>query len=202
MTSSIWGGERGILNRGTLTLEGVIVQGNTGEQTGGGVYNADGATLLLTGSSAIRKNAASLAGGGVLNAGTLELRDASSITHNLVRDESLETAEVEAGIEDPLDISPPPLDDDPPAGSGGGVMDLGVLVGAVCAPEPGANIHGNSPDDCASLTIGMPVPWALMPSLTTSCRRRPATMRGSWRAPDAGRRRTDCPGPTGTPVAP
>lgn len=150
-------GVRGIENHGDLTLDGVVVESNRGAQVGAGVHNAAGATLLLTGSSAIRRNTASLAGGGVLNAGTLELRGASTIARNVVRDEGRGTDEVD-GVTDVLDRAHPLLGGSPVDGIGGGLTDLGTLVGVVCAPELGANVRNNRPDDCVSLTSPTVVP--------------------------------------------
>lgn len=156
---TIRAGERGIENHGDLTLDGVIVEGNGGGEAGAGIHNADGATLLLQGSSVIRRNTASVAGGGVLNAGTLELRDASTIVRNTVLDERREADQVEGDV-DVLDLAHPLLDGSTSAGSGGGIMDLGALVGVVCAPDIGANVRNNSPDDCFTLVGAIPVPWA------------------------------------------
>ena len=152
-------GVRGIENHGDLTLDGVVVEGNRGEQVGAGIHNAEGATLRLTGSSVIRRNTATMTGGGVLNAGTLELRDASAIVRNTVLDARGEADEVEEGV-DPLDLAHPLLGGSPVDGMGGGLADLGTLVGVVCAPELGANVRHNRPDDCFSLTSPI-VPPAL-----------------------------------------
>jgi peptidoglycan/xylan/chitin deacetylase (PgdA/CDA1 family) len=189
---TIRAGGRGILNYGHLTLDGVIVQGNAGERIGAGVYNADGATLLLQGSSAIRRNTASQAGGGVLNAGTLVMADSASVTRNVVRDEGRETQDIERGT-DPFDVSNPLLDGYPAGGTGGGIVDLGTIVGVVCAPAVDANIRGNSPDDCSSPATTMPMPWAEPPGWDA----RLIVPGGCPSSED------DCPtGPAGTPVTP
>ena len=63
----------GILNNGTLTLDHVMVTGNTmatdaGDfwQGGGGIYNGEGATLNLIDSSVVN-NSAGWSGGGVFS---------------------------------------------------------------------------------------------------------------------------------------
>lgn len=96
----------------------------------------------------------------ILNAGTLELRDASTIVRNTVLDERRMTDEPgdDTGV---LDLVHPLLDGFPPAGSGGGLMDVGTLVGMVCAPEIGASVRNNRPDDCFSLTSPLVVPPVL-----------------------------------------
>ncbi len=188
-------GERGIENFGDLTLDGVIVEGNRGQDVGAGVLNAEGATLRLTGSSVIRRNAATVAGGGVLNIGMLELRDASTIVRNVVLGESGDAA-AGASPPDQNDVPDPVSGASPAAGAGGGIMDLGVLVGAVCAPETFANIRGNSPDDCYSLDSSIPAPWAL-DSLRTGIESESPGLDGAVTGPDA------CPPSAGAcPTAP
>lgn len=146
---SIQGGRRGVLNRGSLVLHDVLVLGNGADLDGAGVYNAAGGTLTLHGSSSIRHNTGSRAGGGVLNAGTLVLSESSSIAHNVVRDAGVEAPGAVTGI-DPTTAASPPPSVSPSGGAGGGVMNLGVMLGAVCGPAEGANIRANSPDDCGS----------------------------------------------------
>ena len=147
-TSPIQGGRRGIVNRGNLALRDVVVLGNGADVEGAGVYNDAGATLVLHGSSSIRHNTASGAGGGVLNAGTLVLSDSSSIMHNVVRDASVDARGAGTGTE-PSAAPSPLASESPSGGAGGGVMNLGIMLGAVCGPAADANIRANSPDDCA-----------------------------------------------------
>jgi hypothetical protein len=124
-----WGG--GVCNHGTLTLNGSSsIRWNRAFFAGGGVVNMGAVTL--NGYSSIRGNSlppdtgvlvGPSLGGGIWNgdlATSLAMRDASSITGNS-------------------------------AGVGGGVWshDASVLDGVVCAPDVGANVHGNSPDQCA-----------------------------------------------------
>jgi peptidoglycan/xylan/chitin deacetylase (PgdA/CDA1 family) len=144
---TVSGGIRGVENRGHLTLVDGVVQGNGVAELGAGVYNAAGATLVLRGSTTIRRNTASVAGGGVFNAGTLLLREQSSIVRNVVRDLGLQLAR--AGDDTETSALPSPLLDaiDRP---GGGILDMGRVSGAVCAPAADANVQRNSPDDCRS----------------------------------------------------
>jgi peptidoglycan-N-acetylglucosamine deacetylase len=116
---SVQGGERGIHNQGDLTLDDVIVRGNTAA-VGAGVYNAAGSTLTLNGTTSIRDNTATTLGGGVINAGLLVLNDSSSITRNTA-------ASVGGGIY---------------------LFDSGAVDGVGCAPEGDANVRANTPDDC------------------------------------------------------
>jgi hypothetical protein len=150
---SIQGGDRGILNRGRLALHDVIVHGNHADLAGAGAYNAAGGTLTLHGSTSIRRNTASGGGGGVLNAGTLVLSDSSSITGNVANAGSAQALGVGDGIDEATASSPsatvgPLASASPSFGSGGGVMNIGIMLGAVCAPAEDANIRANHPDDC------------------------------------------------------
>ena len=74
-------------NAGTLTLDGVIVTGGKAN-IGGGIYNMEGATLTLKGSTNVTGNEATLAapadatleqgyGGGIFNKGVVNLIDGS-----------------------------------------------------------------------------------------------------------------------------
>jgi CSLREA domain-containing protein len=79
-------GGGGVRNDGTLLLQSCTVSGNrTGyDGTGGGIYNAAGATLALN-STTVSGNSANVhvaAGGGIYNAGTLDLTD-STVSGNL-----------------------------------------------------------------------------------------------------------------------
>jgi peptidoglycan/xylan/chitin deacetylase (PgdA/CDA1 family) len=116
---TIQGGARGIHNHGNLTLDDVIVRGNTAA-VGAGVYNASASTLTLNGTTSIRDNEATALGGGVINAGLLVLNDSSSITRNTA----------------------------PGVGGGIYLFDAGAVDGVGCAPEDDANVRGNTPDDC------------------------------------------------------
>ena len=60
----------GILNRGTLVLDDVIVRNSTADD-GGGIYNAG--TLTLGKGAFVGPNVASGEGGGIYNGGTLYL---------------------------------------------------------------------------------------------------------------------------------
>jgi hypothetical protein len=146
---SIQGGGRGVLNRGSLALEEVTVLGNGDDPDGAGVYNAAGGILMLKGASSIRHNTASRAGGGVFNAGLLLVGHESSVSHNVVHDPSKELPDAGAVI-DPGVATSPPATEPPSVDAGAGVMNVGVMLGAVCAPAANANVRANSPDDCRS----------------------------------------------------
>lgn len=65
----------GIYNSGSLTLDGVVVNGNTSTSGGGaGIDNEPCATLSIN-NSTITSNVGAIYGGGVLNQGTLVLRN-------------------------------------------------------------------------------------------------------------------------------
>src|SRR5262249_52649276 len=65
----------GILNSGTLTVNGCLLSGNSGYY-GGGIYNAG--TLTVSGST-VTQNTARYAGGGIYNAGTLTVLNSTVI---------------------------------------------------------------------------------------------------------------------------
>ena len=66
------GNGAGISNSGNLTLKDSYITGNTSSGQGGGLYNATGATLVVTGST-IAGNTATSDGGGLSNYGTATL---------------------------------------------------------------------------------------------------------------------------------
>jgi hypothetical protein len=81
----------GILNSGTLTVQNCTVTGNTdliGSPDGGGIYNAMGAALTVTGST-VSGNGNVLgpdhtgAGGGIYNAGMLTINGGSDVSGNV-----------------------------------------------------------------------------------------------------------------------
>jgi hypothetical protein len=90
-----------------------------------------------------------------LNAGTLVIGDSSSIAHN-VAGQAIAHPEATPLIS-PSAAPSPSVIDPPSHGVGGGVMDLGLVLGAVCAPAANPNIHANSPDDCGSRTRADPM---------------------------------------------
>lgn len=70
----------GIFNKGTLTLQGAAVDGNTAVYSGGGVYSGTGSTLTMTGGSVSGNRATQpfraaddtgSSGGGIYSSGTL-----------------------------------------------------------------------------------------------------------------------------------
>lgn len=156
----------GILNQGTLVLGDVVVRGNSAAY-GGGVFNYG--RLTLNGSSSIRANtalgpagasgrsAASVeplspvdtltpdsSGGGVLNAGTLTLNGSSTIRGNTT--DAWGGGVLNGGT---LTLNGSSAIRANSAELGGGIYDQGgTLVGVVCAPDPGANVADNTPDDC------------------------------------------------------
>jgi len=68
----------GISNSGTLHLDKVIVSGNQGTQGGGGIFNADGASLELTHTVVQGNQSADPTagmGGGILNLGTANIEE-------------------------------------------------------------------------------------------------------------------------------
>ncbi len=79
-----------------------------------------GEDLTMNDSSSITGNTATYQGGGVFTGGLLTMNDASSITGN--------TSQIQAG--------------------GVYAQSWATLVGVTCAPETGANVYGNTPDDC------------------------------------------------------
>jgi hypothetical protein len=112
----------------------------TPDVAGGGVLN--GGTLILNGSSSISGNRTDIWGGGVYNAGILTLNGSGSISRN--------TAGTTGGgvynvgtltMAGSSSIS----GNTATAYDGGGVCNLGDLSGVVC----GDNVHDNTPDDCA-----------------------------------------------------
>jgi predicted outer membrane repeat protein len=133
----------GIINSGTVTLNGSSsVSGNTGTQ-GGGIWN--NGSITLNGSSSVSGNSAFQFGGGILNefsGSTLSLNDSSSVHGN--------TAVFNGGgiystgtltMNDTSSVSGNRADADGDGfGSGGGIFNCtGTLSGAV----DGGNVHDN-----------------------------------------------------------
>ena len=76
----------GICNFGTLTMKGGAITGNTSKDKekptgGGGIFNAEGATVSLTGVTITGNEAKTYGGGGINNWGTLTI-DGCTITGN------------------------------------------------------------------------------------------------------------------------
>jgi hypothetical protein len=149
---AIRGGGRGIVNGGSLVLEDVLVTDNRSDGDGGGIHNAAGGTLTLSGTTLIGDNTAVGAGGGVFNAGTLMLTGTSSIVGNIAG-----AATIDAGVgPEPTASASPGIGAAAAVGPGGGVMNVGGMVGAVCGLSAEANIRANRPDDCAGPTAEGP----------------------------------------------
>jgi hypothetical protein len=89
-TTSDFNEGAGIYNAGTLTLNNCIVQTNDakGHGSGGGIFNATGATLTLNGTAVVDNTAED--GAGIYDAGTLTVQpdtnnQISEIVHNTAR---------------------------------------------------------------------------------------------------------------------
>ena len=132
----------GILNRGTLTLLDVDVRDNRATASGGGIFNLGSTTL--GGETSVRANT-SVLGAGITNLGTLTIQGATAIRRNVASDDGGGVFNrghlVMAGASS--------IARNDSGGLGGGVRDLGTQSGVVCAPDAGANVHENTPDDCA-----------------------------------------------------
>jgi hypothetical protein len=112
----------------------------TPDVAGGGVLNSG--TLVLNDSSSISGNRTDMWGGGVYNAGILTLNDSGSISRN--------TAGTTGGgvynVGTLTMAGSSSISGNTATGyDGGGVCNLGDLIGVVC----GDNVHDNTPDDCA-----------------------------------------------------
>ena len=133
----------GIVNRGKLTLVDVDVRENRATASGGGILNLG--RLTLGGETSVRANA-SVLGAGITNLGTLTLRGATAIRRNVASDDGGGVFNrghlVMAG-----DSS---IARNESGGLGAGVRDMGTQAGVICAPDAGANVHDNTPDDCAT----------------------------------------------------
>ena len=116
----------GIFNQGQLTLTDSIVRGNAPTGNGGGIFNASVGDLTLV-RSVIEQNTAAN-GGGIYNfKGTIELKDNSQVTNN----------QATGG-----------------AGNGGGIKNDGGTV----IVSGASTITGNTPDDCVDVNGGTGCP--------------------------------------------
>jgi hypothetical protein len=131
-TLVITGGNGGIFNFGTVTLNGSTITGNLnpGGGVGGGIFNRGTVTLN---SSTITGNTAGQ-GGGIYNlqvpgtSATVTLAGSSTITDN--------TASGGPGAEGAI---------------GGGIFNFcGTLVNAIAPPATDANVYNNNPDNIFS----------------------------------------------------
>jgi hypothetical protein len=162
----------GIRNAGTLVLRDIRVRDNRARH-GAGIWNRAGGSLRLNGSSVVQGNTAVRDGGGVWNAGELMLQDASAVRGNSATraggiwndsSGSLTLADGSAirgnvatrfgggawtrGTLVMLGTSVI-ADNRAVRYEGGGLyVGGGTLEGVICAPEPAANVRGNSPDQC------------------------------------------------------
>ena len=165
----------GIANFGILTLnDHSSVSGNTGADAGGGIANWGLLTLNddshVSGNTvqdvADYRGTASHVGGGIMNVqgGTLLMNDRSRVTGNTVHRRTRSGPRVMPfpdGVGGGLmnfatvylaDSSS--IDGNVADGGGGGVaftQDGDETNGFVCGPSEGANVRGNSPDDCLAL---------------------------------------------------
>jgi hypothetical protein len=160
-------GSFGVNNAGTLVMNGGSSISNDGSLANSG-------TLTMNDASSIHHNTipgdslfcATGAGGGVRNTGSLRLNDSASIHDNGVSggcgprrpppadrargggvyNEGSLTMAGASSIHSNAVASTV----DGAAGLGGGLYKAsgGTLVGVICAPNPDANVHGNTPDDC------------------------------------------------------
>jgi hypothetical protein len=109
----------GMNNKGDLILRDVVVSGNAADATGSGGGIWNGGRLHLTGSTSVRGNTAGGVAGIMNFRGYVSLSGSTTVTGN-----SATTF-------------------------GGGFANYqGTLSGVICTPEVGANVYGNSPDDC------------------------------------------------------
>jgi hypothetical protein len=122
-----------------------ITNGDTGTD-GGGIFNDDGGTLTMNGSSSVSGNTAGDDGGGIYNAGTLTMNDSSSVSGN--------TASVDGGgifnsgiltMNDSSTVSGNTSGND-----GGGIFSCGALVGA--SDASGGNVYDNDPNNISTCT--------------------------------------------------
>ncbi len=166
----------GIFNlRGTVRLKGTSsIRYNVAAGDGGGIYAEGGGTIILMDTSSIKHNATAIDGGGIRSEdGDIVLRDSSSITDNTATGDgdgggiytdydsvtmegsssvARNSARYGGGIRfsGTLSMSATSSITGNTARIGGGGISAepGTLVGVVCAPDAGANVYGNTPDDC------------------------------------------------------
>jgi hypothetical protein len=133
----------GILALGTVTLTGVDVRDNEAAAGGGGIL--DRGSLIVGDRTTIHDNEAR-SGGGIANEGTARLQVGSSVDHNVA-------SGVGGGVANrgrlvmSLGAS---IVRNEAEGKGGGLFDEGTQDGVRCAPRSDANVHDNTPDDCAA----------------------------------------------------
>lgn len=166
------------LFRGSVTLKGSsVVKRNIAMGDGGGIHSEGDGQIRLEDSSTIRMNATLIDGGGIRTEGAdIALRDRSSIVSNLAADDgdgggiyadtesiSLLGSTTVAGNEarkgggirtqGPLTMSAGASITGNNARQTNGGIDYAAPyapVGVVCAPDPGANVYGNTPNDCGT----------------------------------------------------
>jgi hypothetical protein len=137
---------------GPITLnDQSSISGNQARLFGGGVDSL--AAMTLNGESRISGNTAGTVGGGVANSsGMLTLNDASSISGNRV----VGQGGTGGGVSDrggTIVNDAASITGNSASGGGGGIYFIDPSTRPhifVCAPAEGANVYGNSPDDCLS----------------------------------------------------
>ena len=72
----------GIFNSGDLTVSGCVFTNNTAAHDGGGIYNANGARLTVTGGTTFTRNFADFGGGIASKEGELTVTGGSNISYN------------------------------------------------------------------------------------------------------------------------
>jgi hypothetical protein len=163
---------------GSVVLRGSsTIQGNAARGDGGGIHSEGDGSIRLEDSSAIKSNVTRIDGGGIRTEGAdIVLLDNSSITGNLVAGDS-DGGGIYADFEHITMLGSSTIAGNE-ARYGGGIRTQGRLemsatasitantarldnggidggpgyepVGVVCAPEVGANVFGNAPDDCGT----------------------------------------------------
>lgn len=114
----------------------------------GGIWSPAGTSVTMQGQSSVSDNVAGLDAGGIWSNGTVLLRGSSSVSHN-------EASRDGGGIivHGKLTMQADSSITGNSAAAGGGVMAslFATLTDVVCAPPAdGANVFGNTPDNCES----------------------------------------------------
>jgi len=127
----------------TVTLTDLTITNGLGTD-GGGIFNDDGGTLTMNGSSSVSSNAADDDGGGIYNAGTLTMNDSSSVNGNTAANYGggvFNTGTLTMNGSSSVSGNTAGLD-------GGGIFNCSSLVGA----SDGGNVHDNEPNNIGTCT--------------------------------------------------